>query len=501
LRIKNPTDAESLIEADVNGAVRLYHNNVEKLATTATGIDVTGTATMDGLTVETATGTATPTPSQITIATSSAGGDWSETNPWGRLAFYSADTSAGGAKEEATLDVVAAQAAGGVSDFFVKTYNSGLKNRIKVGYEGDVSFYEDTGTTAKLFWDASAESLGIGTSSPSAALHVSASAEVVTRLSRSAGANSLVLFQDPTTTTAPYIGSYGNEMAFGRYGGGEAMRIDSAGNLLVGTTDSNVSNNTGIANSGINLLATGQILAAYGGNTANFNRLGSNGNIVNFDKDGTTVGSIGSYLDAYSYIGSTGGTDTHIAFVNGTVRPSTATGGGLDATLDLGSIGSRFKDLYLSGGVVFGATGGSVSSKTLDDYEEGTFTPVLADAITGGNTATGSTVEGHYTKVGRLVTLNMSLININTTGMTGGLDLFIRALPFTSAGGQIGRGEGSVRADRLTYSGYVTPAIESADAYLRLADNVSATSDVWLDVSAINSGNTDLFISISYNVA
>ena len=31
---------------------------------------------------------------------------------------------------------------------------------------GDISFYEDTGTTAKLFWDASAESLGIGTTSP-----------------------------------------------------------------------------------------------------------------------------------------------------------------------------------------------------------------------------------------------------------------------------------------------------------------------------------------------
>ena len=31
---------------------------------------------------------------------------------------------------------------------------------------GDISFYEDTGTTPKFFWDASAESLGIGTSSP-----------------------------------------------------------------------------------------------------------------------------------------------------------------------------------------------------------------------------------------------------------------------------------------------------------------------------------------------
>ena len=34
-----------------------------------------------------------------------------------------------------------------------------------IGSGGDISFYEDTGTTAKLFWDASAESLGIGTTS------------------------------------------------------------------------------------------------------------------------------------------------------------------------------------------------------------------------------------------------------------------------------------------------------------------------------------------------
>jgi hypothetical protein len=30
---------------------------------------------------------------------------------------------------------------------------------------GDISFYEDTGTTPKFFWDASAESLGLGATS------------------------------------------------------------------------------------------------------------------------------------------------------------------------------------------------------------------------------------------------------------------------------------------------------------------------------------------------
>ena len=43
---------------------------------------------------------------------------------------------------------------------------------MKLNNNGDISFYEDTGTTPKLFWDASAEALGIGTSSPDDALHV-----------------------------------------------------------------------------------------------------------------------------------------------------------------------------------------------------------------------------------------------------------------------------------------------------------------------------------------
>jgi hypothetical protein len=36
----------------------------------------------------------------------------------------------------------------------------------------DISFYEDTGGAVKFFWDASAESLGIGTTTPSSPIHV-----------------------------------------------------------------------------------------------------------------------------------------------------------------------------------------------------------------------------------------------------------------------------------------------------------------------------------------
>jgi len=62
-------------------------------------------------------------------------------------------------------------------DLRIRTVDDSLANpveRLRIDHAtGDISFYEDTGTTAKLFWDASAESLGIGTSSISTSkLHV-----------------------------------------------------------------------------------------------------------------------------------------------------------------------------------------------------------------------------------------------------------------------------------------------------------------------------------------
>jgi len=51
IRLMNAANSETILKGVVNGAVTLYHDNSAKLATTSTGIDVTGTATMDGLDV------------------------------------------------------------------------------------------------------------------------------------------------------------------------------------------------------------------------------------------------------------------------------------------------------------------------------------------------------------------------------------------------------------------------------------------------------------------
>ena len=50
--ILNESGTEQYINAVYNGAVNLFHNNSGKLATTSTGVDITGTLTSDGLTVD-----------------------------------------------------------------------------------------------------------------------------------------------------------------------------------------------------------------------------------------------------------------------------------------------------------------------------------------------------------------------------------------------------------------------------------------------------------------
>jgi hypothetical protein len=50
--LNNAANTENMITAVEDGAVTLYHDNAAKIATTATGINVTGTAVTDGVTVD-----------------------------------------------------------------------------------------------------------------------------------------------------------------------------------------------------------------------------------------------------------------------------------------------------------------------------------------------------------------------------------------------------------------------------------------------------------------
>lgn len=72
----------------------------------------------------------------------------------------------------------------------------------------------------------------------------------------------------------------------------------------------------------------------------------------------------------------------------------------------------------------------SADANTLDDYEEGTFTP----GISFGGSSTGITYagqQGFYTKIGRLVHVVIQ-INLSDKGAQTG-NALVTALPFTSS--------------------------------------------------------------------
>jgi hypothetical protein len=126
------------------------------------------------------------------------------------------------------------------------------------------------------------------------------------------------------------------------------------------------------------------------------------------------------------YLGTTAGTtDNYIRFAYDTshIVPASSAGAENDAAISLGHVNSRFVDLYLSGGAYLGGTG---AANKLEDYEQGTWTPVLS--FGGGSTGiTYSQQDGNYTKVGRLVT---ACIRIGLTDNGTDTGLCAITLPF-----------------------------------------------------------------------
>jgi hypothetical protein len=153
-------------------------------------------------------------------------------------------------------------------------------------------------------------------------------------------------------------GSDGQDFNIGTAGGGRAinfstdnfasieMKLDG-GNLLVGKTA------TGGNTAGMQIIA-GSFFSHVrdGGVVQILNRKTDSGDILQFEKDNSPVGSIGT-LGGDVYIGSPTGSGSALRFdgTNNIIYASNASGNSRDAALDLGTPTVRFKDLYLSNGV------------------------------------------------------------------------------------------------------------------------------------------------------
>jgi len=210
----------------------------------------------------------------------------------------------------------------------------------------------------------------------------------------------------------------------------------------------------------------------------------SDGDIVELQKDGTSVGTIGTTSGNLTLDGGSGKTGLRVANVGIIPRDN---GSDANGTVDLGANGIRFNNVFLNGNVVvangggiyFGATtpdGTSVDSELLDDYEEGTWTPVFLGG-TGNPTVSYSTQEGRYTKIGNLVYVQAYALVNTTSGGSGNLRL--GGLPFTAVNAS-SRGFASIALTNIESTIVVTQLIDPNSTYsiLRKGNQPSAEIQV-----------------------
>jgi len=180
-----------------------------------------------------------------------------------------------------------------------------------------------------------------------------------------------------------------------------AITIDSSENVLVGKTA--VDTNT----AGFEARSTGFIGVTRADVGAYFTRLTTDGEIIQFRKDSTAVGSIGtSGGDIYLSNGT-----KSLLLTGSLVLPRGGTGGISDGTVDLGNSSNRFKDLYLSSKVRLQYPGNSyyarveVDSSTNLIFGAGANGSERARITSAGNllvgrTSAGTTGNGHSIRGG-----------------------------------------------------------------------------------------------------
>jgi hypothetical protein len=328
---------------------------------------------------------------------------------------------------------------------------------IKVGDNGPLS------ATAKVLSDGlgndsplamSTTQVGIGNSSPAATLDVASrflassndgNAEVV--LASTSNRSPLLYFKEGSTQRGLIYSAAGSNNLIFQSGTTEAMRITSAGNVGIGTTSPSAK---------LTVVGTGEydgllIVRSTGSNTPQA--------ALGVDAVGSGVG----------YVGTVNNIPLQI-------RTNDVTRLRVDAD-----------------GLKFGSD--TAAANALDDYEEGTWTPVLRGSSTAGTYELSSAVAA-YTKIGRQVTVNAQILTAGSVTGGGSGYLQITGLPFTNSSQSVG----NIFVSGIDFSGnYLTVQFISSSGqsivYLgEISDNAPTTD---FPVSAVGANDTFNF-TITY---
>jgi hypothetical protein len=251
----------------------------------------------------------------------------------------------------------------------------------------------------------------------------------------------------------------------------ERLRISSAGDVGIGTVTP-----TGVGSGYRNLVVVGSA-------GANLDLSDSSGNVRGTISTDNTGGNA-LFIDTR--------TNSPIVFRTGastTERVRIPSAGGLQVVNSI-SVGNVAPSAS-GAGITFPATqSASTDANTLDDYEEGTWTPSV-----GGN-ATYTDRSGQYTKIGNTVFIQ-GYVKINTIGT--GSSAVISGLPFGSAKGT---GEYSIsfnKTESLSTS-VVSIALRTSGLELYANYRTASSASSTINGSYITSG-TEVQFSGSYLVA
>ena len=294
-----------------------------------------------------------------------------------------------------------------------------------------------------------------------------------------------------TSNSGKYLTTDGTNSSWATVSGGSSQWTTSGSDIYYTTGKVGIGITTPISN----LHVKETTAATPSARLQNANSAGAK--YLSFDYDGSG-GSYGNFQTQPSSIVLQSGFDT------GKIQLTPYNGGTYSSTLGLVmdtngrvavsstlSVGAATPSSSGSG-ITFPATqSASSDANTLDDYEEGTWTPAIT-----GITSVGYTQQyGNYVKIGKQVTAFVRLLVNAGTG--SGAAVTITGLPFTAASSANGgNGGGSVGYKQLTASA-VYPAIgEGSTTILLFLTETSAPTDFTLT----GTQNGYFMLSVTYFV-
>lgn len=178
----------------------------------------------------------------------------------------------------------------------------------------------------------------------------------------------------------------------------------------------------------------------------------------------------------------------------------TALGAALIGALGIGGVSPAAS----GAGFSFPATqSASSDANTLDDYEEGTFTPTLTFTTPGDVSVAYSTQSGRYTKIGDTVFFKLTLITSAFTFTTGSGQLYVSGLPF------VVRNEGNLAIQTLLQQGinntsfqqFMAAAINnSIGCYIYGTRNTGGTLTSVTNVHVATGASVVIYITGHYTV-